>query len=317
VRNTDLQSAFFPVRLEPLFFWETREKDPDESFPCQARGFQAVVDEERGYAVGVVGPDYHLVTNEEAVGLARKLFSELIPSVDPKDLTTFSIWMPSTRSFCRIDLMLPHHEVSVSNLDVYLPFIRITNSYNRSRALRFTLGFVRKACSNGVIFEEEAVRYSFDHTEEGIRRLDFSPSGSVRMEHLEEKFKRYVSNLQRRHVPGEYQLPLMAKVLELRFALKHPNEGRRVRERARLGEFREAATRRLSRYSSELGDNAYAVFNALTDYTTNPESDDLSVVQIVAMQKRVGRWAAIYPTLAEEPGFSLDEYTAETGDYFN
>jgi hypothetical protein len=34
--------------------------------------------------------------------------------------------------------------------------VRITNSYNGSRALQLDVGFLREHCGNGVIFEQQA-----------------------------------------------------------------------------------------------------------------------------------------------------------------
>ena len=59
-----------------------------------------------------------------------------------------------------------HHRSHAMNLwgngggpsETFTPFVRITNSYNGSRALRIDVGFLREHCSNGLIFEQEAAK---------------------------------------------------------------------------------------------------------------------------------------------------------------
>ena len=55
--------------------------------------------------------------------------------------------------------------------EVFTPYVRITNSYNGTRALRVDVGFLRKHCGNGVIFEQQAATLSVPHTRQGIRTL--------------------------------------------------------------------------------------------------------------------------------------------------
>ena len=55
--------------------------------------------------------------------------------------------------------------------ETYTPFVRITNSYNGTRALRIDLGFLREHCSNGVIFEQVAATLTVPHTRQGLHSL--------------------------------------------------------------------------------------------------------------------------------------------------
>jgi Domain of unknown function (DUF932) len=71
-----------------------------------------------------------------------------------------------------------HHQSHAMNLmgnggpsETFTPFVRITNSYNGTRALRIDVGFLREHCSNGVIFEQEAATLTVPHTRQGIHSL--------------------------------------------------------------------------------------------------------------------------------------------------
>ena len=82
-----------------------------------------------------------------------------------------------------------------SSSEVYIPYVRVTNSYNTTRALRFDVGLCRKICLNGVIFEAETIRFIFSHVKHEIKD---SISFSVRKERLKkliEGFKEYATNL--------------------------------------------------------------------------------------------------------------------------
>jgi hypothetical protein len=138
-----------------------------------------------------------------------------------------------------------------------------------------------------------------------------------RLKSLENEFRGYVTGLLRCKVAEKDMLPLMARVLELRFDTAHRDPSRRKREEDRLARFRGDAFRLADGYSRELGRNAYAVFNALTEYTSNPEERAFPAVRMDAMQRRVGKWAAAYPAEASVWRFRLRDYTAEYQAYFN
>jgi hypothetical protein len=63
---------------------------------------------------------------------------------------------PRTLSFAHIDLLnrthvLNYYDTAVGKEDPFTPFLRVTNSFNGGRALRFDMGFMRNHCSNSVI----------------------------------------------------------------------------------------------------------------------------------------------------------------------
>ena len=52
--------------------------------------------------------------------------------------------------------------------DVYRPFVRMVNSYDRSHAFSVSIGFMRKVCCNGMVLEKSAIRFRFDHKRKDI-----------------------------------------------------------------------------------------------------------------------------------------------------
>ena len=71
--------------------------------------------------------------------------------------------MPATRSWAHIDLTAEGLEFAPIDKDPWLPFLRVTNSYNRSRALGFTVGVCRSICTNGMIFGEQSLKLKVTH----------------------------------------------------------------------------------------------------------------------------------------------------------
>jgi hypothetical protein len=315
MRNTDLRNVLFPVELRPLFF---AGKGADLSSDVRPAGdYKAVVDVEREQALGVVGPNYELITNGRALELGRQGFSELLRSVDPNDLEVFNIVTPTTRSYCHIDLIHRGYDVNVWRSEVYLPYLRITNSYNRTRALRFNLGFVRKLCDNGLIFERETLEFKFSHTSRDLSQSVRFHGDTTRITRLEDQFRGYVKGLLKIAVPQRQMPRLMAMVLGLRFRLDHEDPRRRDRERQRLEAFRFHAQKLASDYARDVGANAYAAFNAMTEYASHPDRFDIPPTRIDTLQKRITSWGDSFPADAAAPGFQLQDYTGEYDAYFN
>lgn len=258
-----------------------------------------------------------MITNQDAIELGKQAFASLFESVDTAALEVFNVIRPVSRSYCHVDLIHPDFEINVWRSEVYLPYVRVTNSYNGSRALRFDVGFVRKLCDNGIIFEKETVEFRYNHSARDLGRSMRFEKDYAKVKRLEAQFTDYLKRLLRIKVPPEQHLPLMAKVLDLRFALANPNPVRQKRERKRLDRFRYHASGIVARYTEELGSNAYAVFNALTEFASRPGENGPSSIQVDPLQKRIGRWANTFPKEASAWGFNLKKYTAEHQVYFN
>ena len=65
---------------------------------------------------------------------------------------------------------------------------------------------------------------------------------------------------------------------------------------------------RLDGYRKELGDNAYAVFNTLTDIATRPPDNQYFQKDRDTIEKRSGRWLKELARNSAALGFKLDEW---------
>ena len=142
------------IPLESLLFGV--EQVPIEAVGPERRilvlGKKALLNAATGKVLGVVSRDYQVVTNQEAVEIAREVCAKAFPGIAPLEWETKRASAPSTLSYAFIDLM---HRTYVLNYtgnqgdeaDPFTPFLRVTNSFNGARALRFDIGFLRQHIS--------------------------------------------------------------------------------------------------------------------------------------------------------------------------
>jgi hypothetical protein len=101
--------------------------------------------------------------------------------------------------------------------------------------------------------------------------------------------------------PGQSVLAL-ASVLHLPAAKVDDKPARQDGLKALSGDF----SARLERYRKELGPNAYAVFNTLTDIAARPPDNPYYQKGRDTIEKRSGRWLKELARRSAEPGFNLD-----------
>ncbi len=227
---------------------------------------RAIVERASGIPLGVVGAGYRLVTNEEALGYGRDCAAQLFGAT-AADMEVFNVSAPATRSFCHIDLIHRAHEIHLLEREIYLPFVRVTNSYNTTRALRFDVGYCRKICLNGVIFGNRSIRFAFPHSREGMPGRPNFEAGAHMLEALRKSFLGTAERLMGFHVSHDDALALVFRGLGLPLPPEASVEGP---ARDRFLALRDDARNRVERYATELGSNAYAAFNAMTDLASHP-----------------------------------------------
>jgi hypothetical protein len=152
-RLSQLDDVLFPVGEHPIF---ASVEDPPSEKLILVRDKKAIVHGTTGRVLGIVSRSYRLVSNRQALSWAQQCCR---PETKNSEWEVKAIDGPSTTGYCHIDLL---HNLATLNFsltspqgrspDVFGPFVRVTNSYNGSRALAFAIGFARMVCSNGVIF---------------------------------------------------------------------------------------------------------------------------------------------------------------------
>lgn len=139
--------------------------------------------------------------------MGKYVLCKLFPMVSEKDLVPFKIITSQAFTSCHIDLI--HKDVNLDKWkqDTWLPFVRVSNSFNRTFALPFELGFVRNLCSNGFIFNKEFIPVKYSHIKGVIPSIvDIDTSG---LKGFEINFVKYLNSLSKINVGREYVFPLV------------------------------------------------------------------------------------------------------------
>lgn len=308
----NLEEVFFPVEEEPISwgnFMGTGHHIP---------GYKAIVDVERGKTLSVVSRQYRLVLNQEAYQLADHVIRVVFKDKTIHDFECYNIYMPASRASCRIDLIIPnsYNKLFGNDKESWTPFVRISNSYNKTSTLKFEIGFCRWICMNGVIFGQIGISFSLTHTSiitpKEITRL--IESARIRIGNIEsiwQSFEKKMAELKEIQMPISVALAIYCKVFGV-----VAEEGKVTEAQKEVLAMRAKQTIRISKeYFKELGNNAYAMMNVLTDAATFPEWTNNITTYIDSYQRRVGKWVDIFLNEHKKKDFNLTQYIGE--DYLN
>jgi hypothetical protein len=272
---------------------------------------KALVNQATGHILGVVSRDYRVVTNQEAVDLAREACGIAFPGISPMEWDAKRASAPRTLSYAHIDLMHRTHVLNywdneIQKDDPFTPFLRVTNSFNGARALRFDIGFMRKHCSNGVIFEEEVATIKASHSKEALDQLKIEIQ-SRSLPKMWEEFSSFLSRI--RGIAMDIDQSTFALNSVLRLPDPKPDE--KPARREGLDALYTDFSSRLANYRNELGPNAYAVFNTLTDIAARPPESTYFQKERDTIEKRSGRWLKELASQSHTTGFDLNAWIPE------
>lgn len=316
IRKTDLSEVIFKVEQRPIFIQDGKNAEQvsgrqPQLFQPQGLSkiprFEAVVDVDRNYVFSVVGNGYKLITNEEAVKLGAECFKSVFSKTTSDGMEVFNITTPKTRSFCHIDFVHKDSVFEPWEKDKWSPFLRVTNSYNRTKLLRFDLGFCRWICANGMIFGDKSITFRYFHTREAVAKVEFKTNfGDLKK--LETAFIESLHNLKRFHVPENQMLPLICKVFDVRANAEDLSRPKRSEQ---LFNLKSHINRLTEKYFNEMGQNGYAALNVITDFATYPKSYISPDAMVDGLQKRSGAWTDDFIEKIEDKKFDFAVYLSE------
>ena len=300
-RNTNISEILFPVECKPVYL--ENQRNPIHGF----KAITAAIPDKGEVTFSVVSNNYELISNADALEMGKTIHKKLFPDATSNSFEIFNIISPDTKSFCQIDIIDKNYALNIWEKEVYLPFIRIQNSYNRTRILKFDIGFCRKLCDNGVIFEQGTVSVNFRHTKTSFKGMDINKIDVSHLKNLEEDFIKKANKSTKIKIPGKYFIPLAAKVLNRNFNLKEKNKQKRQLILEKLNEFILQIELYSDRYinTENMGETAYAFFNVITDYASN--NDKLQANAINGLQSSCGNWLNLIESKVSEPKFSWEK----------
>jgi hypothetical protein len=317
-RRTALGDVLFPVEMRHVYFCSDDSPKPAEQTDLFGEGetksyhriphFKAVVDVERNNVFSVVTEGYRLVLNEEAIKLGEECFKTVFSQGTAQGMEVFNITSPKTRSFCHVDFIHKGSSFEPWAGDKWVPFLRVTNSYNRTKPLGFDVGFCRWICTNGLVFGEKSIRVRYVHTKGAVKKTTEFHTTFGELKTLEKQFIEKLHNLKRFYVPEKEMLPLLLKVFRVRVGQEDLSKPKR---REQLLALRENVTSLTRKYFDDIGPNGYAALNVLTDFASRPEVYISPETVINQLQKRSGDWVEGFITEIKQDSFNFDTYMGE------
>lgn len=308
-RLTDPSQIFFPVEMAAVYV-----KLPDGGFR-PVPGKRAVVNQDTGRPVAVVGGQYQLVTNQEALELAQECCRAAFPKTQQREWEVGSVDAPGTGGHCRIDLK--HSTMSLdfacarpgNKPDVYGPFVRVTNSYNGRYALQLVIGFMRQVCSNGMILPQGAIRISLNHN---TRNIGDRVRAGIEQKHyrnLRQQFENFLAPLRESSVPRRYFNPILRSALKI----AEPKILDRSTAAALVG--LDARIESVcGNYVQTLGENGYGLMNAVTEFATNPPSNRFVRRERHSFQTLAGTWLSEFSKECRKKDFTAETYVRRLTD---
>jgi len=312
-RLTQLAEVLFPVEVHPVFV-SVKTATGERRLPVPEK--KAIVNNTSGRVLGVVSRGYRLVSNREALDLAHKCCRTVFPDTKPGEWEVRATDAPATGGHCFVDLV--HNSTALdftfvpaeNRPDAFGPFIRVTNSYNGLRALAFDIGFFRKVCKNGMILPESIIRFKFTHLQRDIGETISFEIAHDRLTKMKSSFGEYLGVLRDCVVNRSAFEPLVFGVLLIR---KPKNAKPGSREEEDWISLQYHLKEICDRYVDELGENAYAVFNTITEFASHPPESRYIYRERHSLQRCAGTWLNEFTHECRETGFDLKKYMEKIG----
>ena len=307
---------FFPVDTRPIY---TRWGSGGSAREIPISGRLAVVNVMSNEVLGVVGKNYRLVTNHEACAYARKCAQAVFQDTAEDEWEIFAADAPKSGIYCHIDLRhktgkLDFGYVMVGEReevpDAYGPYIRVTNSYNGQRALRFTIGCYRKVCKNGLTARGDLVSFSFAHTRDNIQSEIEFVVNHERVRGMQQEFKDSFDALRRYRFERKHGKGLVQAILAIRMPVKAKDDDEKPfnafqRDWFRLDGYVDSL---YTKYAVKLGDNAYAALQAATELASHPTENLCLRKDRNMLQRLAGEWLVDFRHRCQEKEFDLSDY---------
>ena len=304
-----LDDLLFDVQLEKLFAspGSSEAKNTDK---IELPNYRVVCRKNTGKVISVVSKNYKLIPNKEALKMGIELFHQLYPEVNTDELIPFRVVAPKSLASVHIDLIHKDVKFDMWKQETWLPFIRITNSYNRTHSLSFEVGFVKELCSNGVLFNKKTMRLKYNH--ERNRRISLK-SDAEKIISFSQYFEKQCSKLHQYEISSDVIFPLLCRILKI--SMKIPDERYIPNKIKNLENLKHFVAKQMNSYQKIYGLNAYTAFNVATDLVSH--NDTYNVLpgyyfNVRSFFARPTDWMEEFSNQITETDFSLDKYLRPT-----
>jgi len=237
----------------------------------------AIINEASGQPIGLVSPSYKIVTNHDVV-------THLAEALDKSslDLTGAQATVRSSHGGARtmLDVVLPKHEIDIGG-DKSQMRISALNSYDGRWKYMTRGGAIRMACLNGQILGSFVGSYVEYHNS----KLDVAV-GAERLVRMSDDFltaEKWWRQMIDRKVDREQLLRSISIFLNGESKIKDRAEFEKKPSVKKILELYET-------YSAEMGANAYALYNAMTDFVSHKRrKPDTEAAALLLDQEKLAR----------------------------
>jgi hypothetical protein len=318
-RLSKIEDIDFPVKEQPVY---VITGNGESERRILVRDKKALVNDNNQRVQGIVSKSYRLVSNAEAMHMAYQCCQTVFPETSNLEWEINQVDAPSTAGYCHIDLVHKTSRLDFQDVpadqkpDIFGPFIRVTNSFNGLRALGFDIGFYRKVCKNGLILPETIIRFKFSHSRQDIgQNLEFRVEKD-RLDKLKNTFTQSMDALRACAVDRPQFERLVCSVLQLRppkqskrqdvFGIESEDGQESSQPHPDWQLLQQHLSEMNNRYIKELGSNAYAAFNAVTEFASRPLLNRCVHRDRHSMQRLAGSWLAGFNASCRQPDFSIN-----------
>jgi hypothetical protein len=159
-----------------------------------------------------------------------------------------------------------------------------------------------------MIFGERSITFRYRHTNTEISRTVEFKTNFGDLKKLETDFIEQLKNLKRYHVPSKIMLPLVCKVFAVNVSEEVSEQLKRVNQ---LRDLRNKVELLTYKYFDEMGENAYAALNVITDLATRPVSYISPAAVVDQLQRRSGKWVDDFINRIRRDDFDFDTYLGD------
>ena len=156
-----------------------------------------------------------------------------------------------------------------------------------------------------MIVPESIIRFKFTHSQKDIGKTISFEVSQERLSKVKTSFNEYFKSLRDCQVCRLEFNPLLCGVLKIR-------KPKKMRPQSPIANDWEALSKGIGvlcdRYAEELGENAYAVFNAMTEFASHPPQNRCVYRERHSFQRLAGDWLSKFSQECRKPDFKLSIY---------
>jgi len=254
VRCLDIESQYFNVSKCPLVIDSEYYKNlVDDTILGHA-----IVRTDTNEILSRVSNKYAVITHKEVITFAEKLFNNFKLKYSIFDINTGGY--NSNRLY--VNYLISDMDYTIKcndNTDIYTPFIQVTNSYDADMRFNLRLGLYRLRCHNyGLLSTKQSTLCVKRHTRNKVSLYDIN----LDVEKWKQANKLYINQLYRL---SNMKLDRIKALALLRKLISKPD----------FNKFNIFDL--LTVYTNELGNNYYALYNALTAFYTHIHSNSNAI----------------------------------------